>query len=680
MSPQGEPARPEGSAGGVGEVLGISRDIADRMRVQESSRLRSLALDAADNAIVICDRRGDVVWVNLAFSRLTGYSSAEMLGKNLRLLKSGQHDDSYYQAMWESIAGGKVWHGEVINRHKDGTFFTQDQTITPVPNERGEITHFIAIQQDITSRKRTESELRESRERFERIFNASPTAIAIVTAHEARFLYVNDGFMVPLGYTRDEVVGHTAVELDLYEDPADRQTLRDSLEKQGRVRNYETRFRGKNGRVFDVLLSAEPFANEPEPTLLCMVNDITRWKEQQTQMEEKLRRAQKLESVGTLAGGIAHDFNNILTVIQGHACLLLSEPGLPRDYEDSLRQINLAAERAANLTRQLLTFSRRQPLQRRVIDLNAVVGNMTKMLGRLIREDITLDIQPWPRLPPVMGDVGMIEQVIMNLAINARDAIHSRDAGAEPGRVLISTGAVLAHPPFEPGRSPQHLRHFVCVTVQDNGCGIPEGIRSRVYDPFFTTKAVGRGTGLGLATVHAIVQNHGGWVDLESQVGRGTTFRVYFPSSETPLAEGMERLAPAAPPGGNETILLVEDETALRDLATEVLSRYGYRIFAAESGAQALQLWEEHGSSIDMVLTDLVMPGRINGRQLAENLRARRPALKVLFTTGYSSELEGWEPADPPEIRCLHKPYPPHELAAAVRTCLDGVTQRLGRD
>jgi len=664
------PVRDPGGA--VVAVLGISRDITERVRAQESVRLQTLALDTADNAIVICDRAGDVVWINPSFSRLTGYARDEILGRNLRLLKSGLHDEEYYRRMWAAILSGQVWRGEVVNRRKDGSLYTQDQTITPVPNERGEITHFIAIQQDITSRKRMEAELTESRQRFERIFNASPTAIAIVTAREGRFLHVNDGFLLPMGYQREEVVGRTAVELDLYENPADREALREVIAREGRAQNYEIRFRGKNGRVFDVLLSAEPFAHDPEPTLLCMVNDITRWKEQQARMEEELRRAQKLESVGTLAGGIAHDFNNILTVIQGHACLLLSEPGLPEDQQESLRQIQQAAERAATLTRQLLAFSRRQPLQRRVLDLNGVVTNMTRMLGRLIREDITLKIECAPRLPTVIGDVGMIEQVIMNLAINARDAIHARPAGAEPGRLLIATEAVLSHPPGDRGQHHAGLARFVCVSVRDNGVGIPPEIRPRIYDPFFTTKEVGRGTGLGLATVHAIVRNHGGWIDLETEVGRGSVFRVYFPASDAAVDEENDPLVTSGPRGGHETILLVEDEAPLRDLAAEVLQRFGYHVITAENGAQALERWDQHQGKFDMLLTDLVMPGGINGRELAENLYTRQPGLKVLLTTGYGSELETAAPDHLPAFPCLHKPYPPQELARAVRDCLDG--------
>ena len=666
----------EGRAAGL---LGVTRDITERQRARQAEaalRLQSAALQSAANGIVIADREGKVVWINPAFTRLTGYEPQDIMGRDLRLLKSGQQPREVYQQLWQTILAGRIWQGEVTNRRKDGTLYTQDQTITPVRDDRGEISHFIAIQQDITERKRMEAEWRESRERFQHIFQHNPEAITIHAVEDNRFLDVNDGFLGLLGFAREEVLERTPAELGLFADPNDRQRLLDRLHQEVRLRNFECQFRGKNGKLFDVLMSVEPIQLDGQPRLLCIANDITRWKEQQAEMEEKLRRAQKLESVGTLAGGVAHDFNNLLTVIHGHTCLLLGNPSLPESCKASLQQVSLAAERATNLTRQLLTFSRKAPLQRRPLDLNEVAGTTTKMLRRVIGEDIALEIKCAPRLPLVMADTGMMEQVLMNLAINARDAIRARPDPAPPGRLLVSTSAVLALAPADGQSFDRPPGAYVCLTVQDNGCGIPPEIRDRVYDPFFTTKAVGQGTGLGLATVHGIVQEHRGWIDFDSHPNEGTIFRIHLPAvqGEAPREQAIHRQPVVR--GGRETILLAEDEPSLRELAKEVLERYGYRVIPAGSGQEALQLWDMHGSTVDLLLTDVVMPGGVNGRQLAEQLDARKPGLKVIFSTGYSDQVEKWDFMQADGTYYLPKPYPPQELAQIVRDCLDGVRAR----
>jgi len=398
------------------------------------------------------------------------------------------------------------------------------------------------------------------------------------------------------------------------------------------------------------------------PLLLGLFRDVTA----QKRLEEQLRQSQKMEAIGQLAGGVAHDFNNILTVIHGHASLLLANQGLPAPALRSARQIVQASERASGLTRQLLTFSRRQIMQPRRLDLNEVVSNMTMMLGRILGEDIALQLKYWPQPAFVHADASMIEQVLLNLAVNARDAMPK--GGQLAVRILrtpIGRNHLVDHAEGQPGE-------FVCLTVTDNGCGIaPENLR-RIFEPFFTTKEVGKGTGLGLATVYGIVKQHQGWIDVESEPGKGASFRVYLPAGEAPTAPPEAAPVEQEIRGGTETILVVEDEEAVRELVCSVLQGYGYRLLPAESGSKALAIWREHKASVDLLLTDLVMPDRINGRELAEKLRAEEPGLKVIFTSGYSADVVGKDFVAQKDLQYLQKPYDPQKLALAVRDCLDG--------
>lgn len=386
---------------------------------------------------------------------------------------------------------------------------------------------------------------------------------------------------------------------------------------------------------------------------------------ERAQLEEQLRQSQKMEAIGQLAGGVAHDFNNILTVIQGHIGLLLALHKDQPEVHESLQQVATAAERAANLTRQLLAFSRRQILQRRSLDLNEVLENVAKMLRRLLGENITLEFEYAPELPAVHADMGALEQVIMNLSVNARDAM------PKGGRLRITTAvedldsfSVRRHPEGRPGR-------FVCVTVADNGCGMEEKTLRRIFEPFFTTKEVGKGTGLGLSMVYGIVKQHDGWVEVQSRVGEGSTFKIYLPGSpanETALPRGLA----LSPPRGKETVLVVEDEGPVRSLVRTVLERHGYRVFQAANGVEALEEWKHHAPEIDLLLTDMVMPEGMSGRDLAQRLRQQKNGLKIIFTTGYSMELVSGEAPSLAGLRYLQKPYHPSLLAQTVRDCLDG--------
>jgi two-component system, cell cycle sensor histidine kinase and response regulator CckA len=422
---------------------------------------------------------------------------------------------------------------------------------------------------------------------------------------------------------------------------------------------------GEERAVESLKAGATDYVLKDRPARLgAAVHRALRESKERKQLLAQLLQAQKMESIGRLAGGIAHDFNNILTVIQGHASLMLSDANLDQEMEESAEQISLAAERGASLTRQLLTFSRQQVIQSREVNLNHVIEGVIKMLRRVLGEDIMLEFLSGS-LPPILADAGMLEQVLMNLVVNARDAM------PRGGRLRISTSTQIfdsttaqQNPEASPGQ-------FVCLAVADTGCGIaPENI-SRIFEPFFTTKEVGKGTGLGLATVYGIVKQHSGWITLESELNRGTTFKICFPATSGQARDLCFTPADEKVSGGSETILLVEDETPLRRLVRSVLESYGYRVLEAESGHRALRLWKEHRSEINLLLTDLVMPGGMTGRDLADLLRQENPALRIIFMSGYGAEVVGHDFRLRPDINFLQKPYAPRTLAKCVRSCLD---------
>jgi signal transduction histidine kinase len=407
------------------------------------------------------------------------------------------------------------------------------------------------------------------------------------------------------------------------------------------------------------------FPVEGNQVVHCYGADIT----EILNLEAQYRHAQKLESVGQMAAGIAHDYNNVLTVIQGYADCLLGTAKGNETLTGPLKQIAGAARRAATLTRKLLTFSRKQVMQARPLDLNAVLVDFGQMLPRLLGEDITLSTNYAEKLPAIEADEGMVEQVMMNLAVNARDAM------PKGGSLTISTHLVEINESYVRQHSESHPGTFIVLSVEDTGCGMDATVLGRIFEPFFSTKEVGRGTGLGLATVYGIMKQHQGWVEVTSTVGTGTTFRVFFPALPSVAVETDDQndsLMMAQ--GGREIILLVEDEPVLRELVAKVLEDYDYRVLQAESGVEALKVWDEYEGNVDLLLTDMVMPGGVSGAELAQRLRQRKSDLRVIYTSGYSSEVVGRNFSENDPV-FLAKPYRPPQLAQRVRRCLDAPAQ-----
>jgi two-component system cell cycle sensor histidine kinase/response regulator CckA len=517
------------------------------------------------------------------------------------------------------------------------------------------------LTEEIEERSQAENQLRFSEERFAKAFKSSPVPMCIQSLADHRFLDVNDSYVLMTGYDRETLIGKSALELNLWPDRDGRMDLFNKILKSQSLRNIETNIRAKNGEQKATLFSGELIKLGKDSFALISENDIS----QRLELESQLRQAQKMEAIGHLAAGVAHDFRNILTVIQGHANLRLLSPSLDSKVADSLKQITEAVDRASNLTRQLLAFSRKQIMQLEVVDVNRLITQISNMLARLIGEHITLKCNYCPEAASVEADVCSVEQVILNLVVNARDAMPNG------GQLEIATKVADIDTTYT-SRNPEAVKGaFVCIIVTDTGCGMDESTKSRLFEPFFTTKEVGKGTGMGLATAYGIIKQHNGWIEVESKLNVGSTFRVYLPASAKKAKVEEKKQAPSQALGGKETILVVEDEEPVRHFVSDLLQEYGYNVRVASNGVEALEVWKKSSSEIDLLLTDVVMPQQISGVELAERLRQDKNKLKVIYTSGYSIELLDQHFQSRADFNFLPKPYHPLKLAEIVRTCLD---------
>jgi PAS domain S-box-containing protein len=523
-------------------VVGFLRDATELERAEMERARLATAIEQAAEAVVITDVQGAISYVNPAFETVTGYSRAEVIGRNPRVLKSGAQDEAFYRGLWATITGGNTWRGKLVNKKKNGTLYTEEATISPVRDAAGTITSYVAVKRDITA----------------------------TLALEAQFL-----------------------------------------------------------------------------------------------------QAQKMEAVGRLAGGVAHDFNNVLSVILSYAEMIGSELQPDEPVRADVEEIRTAALRAAGLSRQLLAFSRRQVFQKKVLDVRQVLVGMEKMLVRLLGADIHLTMVPAPGLWNIEADPAQVEQIIMNLAVNARDAMpHGGHLTIEMANVELDEDYASVHADVRAGP-------FVQIAVSDTGTGMDQEIQARIFEPFFTTKAKGKGTGLGLATVFGIVKQSGGHIWVYSEPGKGSSFKLHFPKagaaaatrSWAPVVQDVER--------GNETILLVEDEDQVRSLARRILQRHGYVVLDASNGGEALLICEQHQAKIHLLLTDVVLP-RMNGRQLAERLASLRPEMKTLFMSGYADDAILQHGILDSDVAFLQKPFTPGSLTRKVGEVLREETRAGG--
>lgn len=513
---------------------------------------------------------------------------------------------------------------------------------------------------EVAERAAAEEALRRSEERFSKAFHSSPIPMVIQRPDGKGFLDANASFLELVGAERDAVL---AGDTPLWSDEATATTIREELGARHVVRNLPTSIRTTGGETRELLVAAENLELGNVPYYLLILQDIT----ERTRLENELRQAQKMEAVGRLAAGVAHDFNNILTVILGNTAMQLLNPHLDEKLSASLQQVERAAERATALTRQLLAYSRKQIIQRRPLALNKVVEQTVAMLRRIIGEHIALDMRLAPGLPPIFADSSSVDQVIMNLALNARDAM------PDGGKLTIATLQVEIDEAARAHNSEAQLGPHICLAMKDTGCGMDAATVARIFEPFFTTKRAGQGTGMGLATVYGVLKQHGGWIEVESVPRGGTTIRAFFPlcvdGGAAEPAE-LENQPVEFAPNESITILVVEDEEMLRDFVSDALSSLGYRVLSAPNGRTALQIWAAHRDDIDLLLTDVVMPESVSGRELAHTLIMDKPDLKVIFTSGYSAELIGTDFEREKQHAFLAKPYLPDRLAQTVATHL----------
>jgi two-component system, cell cycle sensor histidine kinase and response regulator CckA len=638
--------------------MALANDVSERMETERRLRLQGTALATAANAIVITDRSGAIEWTNPAFSEVTGYSAAEAVGRTPgELLRSGRHGPGFYVAMWETILAGRPWRGEMVNRRKDGSLYVEEQTITPVQDGDGTITHFVAIKQDVTERRRVEEALRESEARYHGVFHDSHAVMLLVDPSDRTILEANPAAGAYYGMSLDELRGMRLSDIEAPgSGPGDGG---ESGEALGARLPHRARHRVAGGEVREVEVYSGPVEVTDGRLMYSIVHDVT----DRIRTEAQLRQAQKMESVGRLAGGVAHDFNNILTVINATAELAAQVLSDQDPLRGDLEEIRDAGNRAAHLTRQLLTFSRQEIAQRRDLDLNAVVEGMDRMLRRVIGEDVRITFRPAPGLPGIRADPGHIEQVVVNLAVNARDAMPSGgELIIETSRTELDETAAALRPQLAAGS-------YVILSISDTGVGMDRETQERMFEPFFSTKAADVGTGLGLSTVYGIVQESGGEVMVYSEPGEGTTIRVYLPA----MPHGDPAGDPAPRPGiepGSEAILLVEDDAAVRDVTARVLRAAGYTVTEAGNGVEALERFKNGGAAMDLVLTDLVMPG-ISGDELARELDALAPGVRILFTSGHTSDALMRRKLGEHRVHFVGKPYTAAELTRGVRKVLD---------
>ncbi len=608
--------------------------------LQQSEAQYRLITENTRDLIALLDAQNRFLYASPSFETVLGYAPKELHGTDYFQLVHPDDMDAARGGLEQARRQRRQRTMELRHKHRDGHWVLFESAASLPAESEGKPRRVVLVSRDISDRKRAEREI-EHLATFPR-FNPNPV---LEFSADNSLAYFNDAAqLMAQSFGRE----HPREIL-----PPNSARLVERCLKTGLRQAAET-------QILNRTISWTFYPIQPTHSVHCYAEDIT----ERLNLEMQLRRSQKMESIGQLAAGVAHDFNNILTVIQGHSSLLLQGNGLEKTAHRSLQHISVAAERAANLTRQLLLFSRKQLAQPKTVDLNVIIENVASMLRVLLGESITVDLKLADDLAAVDADEGMMEQVLVNLAVNSRDAM------PRGGHLTISTMEREVDERYARRIREARAGHFVAFRVSDTGTGMTRETLAHIFEPFFTTKDVGKGTGLGLATVYGIVKQHHGWIEVDTKEGAGATFTILLPA----IADRAEKPKPRSTPDelarGTETVLVVEDEEPLRNLVTEVLRQAGYKVFAAVTGADALEIWERQQHHIDLLFTDMMMPEGMSGRELAEKILADAPQLRIMFTSGYPMEAIAGDIGKTGHC-FLQKPYSPATLANAVRECLD---------
>jgi two-component system cell cycle sensor histidine kinase/response regulator CckA len=646
---------------------GIDRNITERKHMIEALReseekFRAISNTAVD-AILVMDNDGKISYWNPAAEKMFGYKSEEATGKELHLfLAPAKYHAAYkkgFSSFKETGQGPAVGAtSEFFAIRKDGTEFPIEVSTSAI-QIKGKW-HAVGIIRDVTERMQAEKALRESEQNYRALFEESKDVIYISTP-EDKFLDINPAGIELFGYPSKEELLQINIAKDLYADPGDREMLLQMLANQGYVKDYKVAFKRKDGEQLTVLLTSTAVRDEKGEIIAYrgIIKDITEWQ----RLERQLLQAQKMEAIGTLTGGIAHDFNNILTAIIGFGTLLQMEMNKDDSMRTYVTPILISAQRAANLTQGLLAFSRRQIISPKSVNLHEIIQGVEKILSRIIGEDIKLSTVFINKDLTVMADTGQIEQVLMNLATNARDAMP--DGGSLTIRteiVKIGYEFIKAHGYGRPGS-------YALIIVEDTGQGMAENTKERIFEPFYTTKEVGKGTGLGLSMVYGIIKQHDGYINVYSEPGKGTIFKIYLPLIKSKVEEAKAEDYPIIK-RGIETVLIAEDDAQVRELIKEVLEGFGYKVVEAEDGEDAIRVFNKNKNRIQLLILDVIMPKR-NGKEVYDEIKKVRPDIKTIFTSGYNADIIHKKGILEERLNVISKPITPDELLRKVREVLD---------
>jgi len=648
-------------------ILGIVTDITERKQaeeaIRESEKKYRKILENIEEGYYETDTKGNFTFFNDSLCKILGYTRDELMGMNNRDFLTPEIAKNVYKIFNEIYRTGKpariVAH-ELIR--KDGSKINVEISASLIRDPKGKPVGFRGFIWDVTEAKKIEAELIQTKNFLQNIFDSSIDGITTTDLH-GNIIYMSPRVKDILGYDQKELIGKKAY--SLYSDgKRDAEAIMKALTEEGELRNHEMKFVRKDGRLVPINLSASFLKDEKGETIgtLGIYSDIT----EEKKLDAQLQQAQKMEAIGTLAGGVAHDFNNILTSIIGNAELMLMTLSKDDYLREGIGEIKLAGERAAALTRQLLAFSRKQIIQPKILDLNTLLSGIEKMLVRLIGENIEILMVLEPALEEVEIDPSQMEQVIINLAVNARDAMPNG------GKLTIQTANTYLDENYFSGQNifEGQPGSYVMVALSDTGSGMEKETQEHIFEPFFSTKEKGKGTGLGLSTVYGIVKQNNGFIWLYSEPGEGSTFKIYLPSAKRVVKTEEKVQTPVKDLGGSETVLVVEDNDSILNFAQKVLRQYGYRVLTAKNGEDALRIGKEYEEPIDLLLTDVVMP-TMSGKETAEGLQPLYPQMKVIYMSGYTDDAIVHLGVLEPGLNFLQKPFSTEALAVKVREVLD---------